>query len=91
MGKSSRPKGFCKIPMRSRVVPRRKIFVSILRRRFFDLLENIIFLRKSFAGAYRVGAAEYFALSVLIYFKEEHDVRTLQSQGYREKMAGYLG
>ena len=55
------------------------------------MLENIIFLRKSFAGAYRVGAAEYFALSVLIYFKEEHDVRTLQSQGYREKMAGYLG
>ena len=38
-----------------------------------------------------MAAAEYFALSVLIYLKEEHDVRTLQSQGYREKMAGYLG
>ena len=25
------------------------------------------------------------------FFKEEYDVRALQSQGYREKMAGYLG
>ena len=45
------------------------------------MLENIIFLRKSFAGAYRVGAAEYFALSVLIYFKEE-----IMSELYNHKV-----